>query len=46
MPDRTLPALGERALSSLRKGDRLQMERLGYGRVDRRFPLRIIWTHK
>lgn len=45
MPDRSIPALGETSLKSLSKGDLLQMERLGYGRVDRRSPLSIIWAH-
>ncbi len=44
-PDREERALAEKAAGSLKKGDLLQMERVGYGRVDRKSPLRIIWTH-
>jgi glutamyl-tRNA synthetase len=47
MPDRRLAALGEQALRSLKKGELLQMERLGYGRVDKKAKeITIIWTHR
>jgi glutamyl-tRNA synthetase len=44
-PDRSLKALAESSLRDLKKGDPLQMERIGYGRIDRKTPLTIIWTH-
>jgi glutamyl-tRNA synthetase len=47
MPDRKLHALGEQALRTLKKGQLLQMERIGYGRVDKKAKeMAIIWTHR
>jgi glutamyl-tRNA synthetase len=47
MPDRKLRALGEQALRTLKKGQLLQMERLGYGRIDKKAKeIAIIWTHR
>ncbi len=47
MPGHRIRCLAEPAASNLKKGDLLQMERVGYGRVDAKSPvLRIIWTHR
>jgi len=47
MPDRKLAALGEQALRTLKRGQLLQMERLGYGRIDKKAKeISIIWTHR
>jgi glutamyl-tRNA synthetase len=46
-PDSEIKALGEHAMRGLKKGDLLQMERIGYGRVDRKGKdLNIMWTHR
>ena len=46
MPDRTIKGLIESSAASLRKGDLIQMERIGYARVERKSPMRVIWAHR
>jgi glutamyl-tRNA synthetase len=46
-PDRKLRALGEPTMRKLKKGELLQMERMGYGRLDKKAKeITIIWTHR
>ena len=46
-PDRKDRALGEKALRNLKKGELLQMERLGYGRGDKKAKeMTIVWAHR
>lgn len=47
MPDRELKGLGEKSLATLKRGDLLQMERIGYGRLERKGQkFSIMWTHR
>lgn len=46
MPDRTLKGLIENSAASLKKGALIQMERVGYGRVEKKSPMRVIWSHR
>jgi glutamyl-tRNA synthetase len=47
-PEKTLKGLGEPALAKLRPGDLIQMERMGFGRVDRVSPKEVVifFAHK
>ena len=43
---REVKGLGEKGMEKLRKGEIIQMERFGFGRVDEKKPLTIIFGHR